>query len=100
MGDHKVHVPTNTETLPNAMYHVPHQFSVACGNLGDTRSSHPRAKVLDCIVMCRVGSGSDTRGWAELWGARVRGKVKPGPHRGLGPGSGRAGLKPGLMGGG
>ena len=52
------------------------------------------------LVMCRVGSGSDTRGRAGLWEARVGGKVKPGPHRGLGPGSGRAGLKPGLMGGG
>ena len=50
------------------------------------------------LVMCRVGSGSDTRGRAGLWEVRVKQNIKPGLHRGLGLGSGRAGLKPGLIG--
>ena len=80
MGDHKVHVPTNTETLPNAMYHVPHQFSVACGNLGDTRSSHPRAKVLDCYnsdVQGRVGLRYPGLGWALGGSGPGKGQARP-----------------------
>ena len=52
------------------------------------------------VVMCRVGSGSDTWGRAGLWGARVKQTVKPGLYKGLRLGSGQAGLKPGLTGGG
>ena len=50
------------------------------------------------LVMCRVGSGSDTQGQVGLWEAWVKRNIKPSLHRGLGLGPGWAGLKPGLVG--
>ena len=47
--------------------------------------------------MCRAGPGSIARAWAGLMGAEAPRYVKPGPPRGLGQGSGRVGLKPGLV---
>ena len=50
------------------------------------------------VVMCRAGPGSNTRGRAQLWRARAHLNLEPGPGYRAGLGSGRVGLKPGLIG--